>query len=90
MAYEKKYDVLMSEVYKMRVTAEQKRALFSVSANFGTASEFWRDYDVYTAEQLIKLQAGELTAVEFGSNVANFVQVYLDSTTVADDEKPKP
>ena len=88
--YEPKYDVNMSEVYKMRMTAEQKRKLFSATAAFGTASDFYRDYDVYTAEQLLKLQAGAITAEQFGSSIASFVQVYMDATTAADDDKPKP
>lgn len=79
--YEPKYDVNMSELYKMRVTAEQKRKLFdAASIAAGTASEFWRDYDVYTAEQLVELQAGKITAAEFGSNIANFVTNYMSAT----------
>lgn len=88
-----KYDVEMSEVFRYRCTVEQKRLLLGdtspVATLAGTASEFWRDYDVYTAEQLLKLQAGAITTVEFGSNITNFVQVYMSATMEpSSDEKP--
>lgn len=82
-----KYGVKMSEVYRMRMTAEQKR-LISQASLAGTASEFWRDFDVYTAEQLLKLQAGELTPVEFGSNLTNFIQVFSATVEHPKDETP--
>lgn len=93
MAYEKKYDVLMTEVYKMRMTAEQKASLFSASADIttnGTASEFWREYDVYTAEQLAKLKAGDITKSEFGELMADFVVEYMSMSATVEHPSDKP
>jgi hypothetical protein len=77
-----KYGVTMSELFKLRVTAEQKRSLHSATADMtsGSASHFWREYDVYSAEQLLKLQAGDITPDEFGGNIADFVQSFMSAT----------
>lgn len=84
---ETKYGVKMSEVYRMRMTTEQRRLIDDASLA-GTASDFWRNYDVFTAEQILKLQAGELTPAEFGSNVASYVEKYLTASLVDDATKP--
>ena len=85
--FEQKYDVKMSEVYRMRMTTAQLRALKTSTSGMGTV-DFWRDYDVYTAEQLEKLRAGGLTPAEFGSNIANYVEKYLTASLVDDATKP--
>lgn len=77
----------MSEIFKLRMTAEQKSALFSASAEYtGGASEFWREYSVYTAELLVKLQDGYITLDELGDNIASYIQEHVITTAEHPDE----
>lgn len=83
--------VSKTELFKMRVTAEQKRKLMDSTdvIGAGTASDWWRAYTDYTAEQLMDMQAGKITPAEFGSNIAAFVQNYMSATVEhPSDDKP--
>lgn len=80
----------LDKQYHMRVTQSQLDNLFSINQYVGTASEFYRGYNLYTAEQLHKLQAGVITPYEFGSNISNWVQAYLTVAGATEPEKPEP
>lgn len=76
----------MTELYKMRVTPEQKRmlSLASASADSDSMSDFWREYNVYTAELVLKVKAGELTHEQAGELLAEYLSGKV--ATVEQDE----
>jgi len=88
MPFERKYDKEMSALYKMRVTPEQKTllSLVSASADADSMSDFWRAYSVYSAELLLKYQAGEITAEEYGEAIADYIIEHVG--TMAEQDEP--
>jgi len=81
-----KQDSTLDTVYRMRMRSEQKTllSLASASADADNMSEFWRDYSVYSAELILKYQAGEITAEEYGELIAEYIE--KRTATVEQDE----
>jgi len=86
MPFERKYDTELSALYKMRVTPEQKTllSLVSASADADSTSEFWREYSEYSARLILKYQAGEITAEEYGELIAEYISEHIISTEERD------
>ena len=87
MSFKTKYDTHMTALYKMRVTPEQKQllSLASASADYESMSDFWRNYNVYSAEMLLKLNSGEITAEEFGKRIADYLREHVLDAAVEDE-----
>ena len=81
-----KYGVTMTELHKMRVTPEQKTllSLASASADVRYESDFWREYNVYSAELILKLKAEEITVDECGELLANYIEENISATVEQD------
>jgi hypothetical protein len=67
----------LTEVWRMRVTPEQKQVLMDAAPYSGGSALVWRDYNVYTAEQLLKLKAGEITVSQFSDTVSEYAGKHL-------------
>jgi len=82
----RKYDIDMDTVFRMRIKSADKLSLFSASADIAdNASDFWRDYSLFTAEQIERLKAGDITSDEFGELLAEYVDSLM---TAAEQDEP--
>ena len=68
-----KYD----EVYRMRVTSEQKELLFAVAPDVEAGTSlFWRSFCVSVAHRLQDIKRGDMEPTEFGVWMAMFAKQY--------------
>lgn len=68
-----KYD----EVYRMRVTSEQKELLFAVAPDVEAGTSlFWRSFCVSVAHRLQDIKRGDMEPEEFGVWMAAFAKQY--------------